>query len=190
MFGAVNSDNPATAYFSLSNEVRVMDINKWSWVTSVSALTPEALSTTANNGGDSKDSGSQGNNTDGSNQFAVSTGTIVGIVVGGVAGLAIIAGLFIFFFIRRRKNRKLEEKDYKYTNDRMPPNEKEHSQRNGSTSHPSSKDQHIPLIIQGQPPVFHRTEKPDGLLSVNRDHDVEYSLPRAMVKSVKPDSGA
>ncbi|KAI7856584.1 hypothetical protein BDC45DRAFT_533547 [Circinella umbellata] len=135
MFGAVNNDNPAAAYFSLSSEVRVMDINKWSWVTSVSALTPEARSTTANNGRDSKDGGSQENNTGDTNHSAVSTGTIAGIVVGGVAD----------------------------------------SLRNGSTS----KDQHTPFIIQGQPPVFHRTEKPDGLLSVNSDRDPQYSLPPA-----------
>ena len=125
MFGAVNNDNPAAAYFSLSSEVRVMDINQWSWVTSVSALTPEARSKTANNGGDSKDGGSQENNTGDTNHSAVSTGTIAGIVVGGVAGLAIIAGLLIFFFIRRRKNRKLKEKDNKHNSDRMPPNQKE-----------------------------------------------------------------
>ena len=108
LFGAVNVDNQTLTYIH-ADKIRVMDVNSWSWVSFVSALSPEAITP-----------GTDGNS-DGSS--TVNTGTIVGAVVGGVAGLAIIAGLIAFFLVRKRRNRKLEEEKHKSSSAGMLPNE-------------------------------------------------------------------
>ena len=92
-----------------------MDVNSWSWVSFVNALSPGTQSPTTV---PDEDNEKQSNS-------SVSTGTIVGPVVGGVAGLAIIAGIIAFFLIRRRKNREFEEEKNKYSSDRMLPDESE-----------------------------------------------------------------
>ena len=108
LFGAVNT-NEQTPSYTVTNEVRILNVNTWSWISSISALSPETR--TPGTGG----------NGDGSS--TVNTGTIVGAVVGGVAGLAIIAGLIAFFLVRKRRNRKLEEEKHKSSSAGMLPNE-------------------------------------------------------------------
>ena len=110
LFGAINT-NKETPTYTTSNDVRVLNIKTWSWVTSINALSPEART--------------PGNDGNGGGSSTVSAGTIAGAVVGGVAGLAIIAGLIAFFLIRKRKNRKFEEEKHKSSRDRMLPNAKD-----------------------------------------------------------------
>ncbi|KAI9264131.1 hypothetical protein BDA99DRAFT_604584 [Phascolomyces articulosus] len=85
------------------NSTWVMDIDRWTWVSSVEAIQPDPLSTSSDT--PSQPSGN-GNGSDGS---TVSTGTVAGAVVGGVIGSAIIVA--ILFYIIRRKRHQSQEKE-------------------------------------------------------------------------------
>lgn len=88
MFGAVAEGET----INIINKVWVMDVNRWAWVSSVSAVsqqeTPSASVTPLpTNDGDTNN-----------------TGTIAGAVVGAVAG-AVIITCAIFFYMRRRRQK-------------------------------------------------------------------------------------
>ena len=112
LFGAVNVNNN-TETFTLSQKIRAMDVNSYSWVSFVRGSTSETQSPTTD----------VDQNDETLNDSSVSAGTIAGAVVGGVAGLAIIAGITAFFLIRRRKSQKLEEEKNEFSSDRMLPDE-------------------------------------------------------------------
>ena len=91
MFGGVIDGTALT----LLNRTWVMDVDRWAWVDSISAVSPQATPSV------SVLPSSTELSWDGNDQ-ANSAGTIAGAVVGAVAGVAIIAGA-IFFFIRRKR---------------------------------------------------------------------------------------
>ncbi|KAI9275863.1 hypothetical protein BDA99DRAFT_601414 [Phascolomyces articulosus] len=90
MFGRTLNVN----FSIVANTLLVFDVNRWSWISSVSALLPEKKLTVD----DSTDGSTRGGD-----NGTVSKGTIAGAVVGGVIGVSLIAGV-LFFFLRRKRN--------------------------------------------------------------------------------------
>ena len=88
LFGRFNDVNLGI----IANNLLVMDVNKWSWISSVSAVAPVDLANEPSSDPTAISNGSSDNK-----------GVIAGAVVGAVAGISIIAGA-IFFCIRRRRN--------------------------------------------------------------------------------------
>ncbi|KAI7853822.1 hypothetical protein BDC45DRAFT_145180 [Circinella umbellata] len=154
----------------MTNEVRIMDVNKWSWVSSISALTPEAQFPTT-----------------GSSSF--NTGTIAGAAVGGAAVFALFAGLIAFFLIRRRKKKMLEEEKQKPSRIRMLPDENELSQVDSNTIYATTRGQSDSSTTQGQLSAFYNSQKPDASVLVTRIHKGEYRPVSLAMKPVKPDGG-
>ncbi|KAI9275862.1 hypothetical protein BDA99DRAFT_532808 [Phascolomyces articulosus] len=96
----------ATSNKIVSNNILILDVNEWSWVSSVKAVTPISQSTKDGDDDSSEgDDGTTGNG--GSNK---STGKIAGAVVGSVVGLVTIAGA-VLFFIRKQSGRTHHKED-------------------------------------------------------------------------------
>ncbi|KAI7853819.1 hypothetical protein BDC45DRAFT_510198 [Circinella umbellata] len=160
MFGAINWDNKTSIYI-FANDVRVLDVNSWTWLTSISALTPEARLTTTESEESEESEEEKG---DDNNEPSISIGTIVGAVVGGVAGLAIIIGIIAFLLLRRRKNRKLEKEENKISSARMLSGENEPDGTVKNLSESSTvEDQQSAFISSEKPALFMKNPvKPDG----------------------------
>ncbi|KAG2226901.1 hypothetical protein INT45_010180 [Circinella minor] len=154
MFGAINWDNKTSIYV-YSNDVRVLDVNAWTWLTSISALTPVARPSSTSD---------LEENDDDNTESSVSIGTIVGAVVGGVAGLAIIIGIIAFLLLRRRKNRRLEKEENKISSARMLPDEAEPYGTVKDSSESSTVDDQPPAFISSEKPALFKKNpvKPDG----------------------------
>ncbi|KAI9275866.1 hypothetical protein BDA99DRAFT_532812 [Phascolomyces articulosus] len=76
----------------LSNRIWVLDVNRWAWISSITAVMPDSTSTTS-----------------GVSNKSMSPGAIAGAVIGAVGGVA-IAGAIVFFFLRRKRNQKSNNK--------------------------------------------------------------------------------
>ncbi|KAI9252866.1 hypothetical protein BDA99DRAFT_520254 [Phascolomyces articulosus] len=198
MFGFINYiDQPYS--FNTTNKIWGMDVNKWSWVSSINAMTPESIPEPIDTTGSTPGDDGKPN--------SISTGAIVGAAVGGVVGVAIIAGIVAFFCIRRKKrhqlNEKAEQKSRMLSNDEIDPppvnnlgyykpNSPYHSQGNSSTEVAHSRD-HVDLFISQEQVQqdLNISTKPDGLVAAHNINisrsEVQKHQKSSKKKSIKPD---
>ncbi|KAI9251854.1 hypothetical protein BDA99DRAFT_563545 [Phascolomyces articulosus] len=113
--------------FNIVNQIWVLDVNRWAWVSSVSAVAAEPLPAGSDPSltaiGPTPTGGSPDSASDG-----VSSGTIAGAVVGSVVGVALIAGA-AFFFIRR--NRRQPEQQEQQQQQQLQPDTKGYNNNTG-----------------------------------------------------------
>ncbi|KAI8150020.1 hypothetical protein BJV82DRAFT_6872 [Fennellomyces sp. T-0311] len=143
--------------YSYSSDVRPLDTNSWSWVSSVPAV---------------KDSGTSGSGT--------STGTIVGATVGSVGGVAVIGVVVLFFCWRKRRQSKKQENNdipldtsgekHEVENPMGPPLMKaqHYSQAHPGPQSPNSLGMDMAHRRQDAPYYYHGPQKPDVDSSVTQ----------------------
>ncbi|KAI7856582.1 hypothetical protein BDC45DRAFT_58916 [Circinella umbellata] len=205
LFGRSNDGNLGIT----ANNILVMDVNKWSWISSISAVAPVDRSIN----GLSPDSPPDSNNS------SDNKGAIAGAVVGALAGVSIIAGA-IFFFIRRKRNQPSnnEQNEYVSHNNNIPSSSSEEPPplHYYNTDVDNNNNVHQPMLAPSDVPhsvdesvssgrgyvrspistdntsswqdrsAYYGSEKPDG--SVSPGSFDEHSEPiRLTLKPVKPD---
>ncbi|KAI9275865.1 hypothetical protein BDA99DRAFT_532811 [Phascolomyces articulosus] len=174
-----------------STRVWVLNVNRWTWVSSVDAVKPQPLK--PGNSVGSNDSSGGGSK----------TGAIAGAVVGVVIGLSIIAAAF--FFIRRRQKSNNENKYKSNNNDTsfmmdVPPNYYDQGENQKISNirtivyttqllgneppHSFDNSPENTTTIQDTPTSFHGTEKPDVSMASSSSDNAKV---HRIVLPVKPD---
>ncbi|KAI9252264.1 hypothetical protein BDA99DRAFT_587714 [Phascolomyces articulosus] len=184
MFGNINLlDDPWP--YNITNRVWAMDVDRWAWVSSVSAITPDPVLSTDDTTPPGNEGGTQDDGSSGSS--STNAGTIAGAVVGGVAGVVIIAAI-AFFFIRKKRQQspeKVELNRERMLPDEEPGNDNSNRHISPASQRYSSQDSSTEVENSEGPVSPYGTEKPDGLVAAN---DGGYTQ-RFVMEPVKPDGG-
>ncbi|KAI9275864.1 hypothetical protein BDA99DRAFT_588904 [Phascolomyces articulosus] len=187
MFGRVRDQVMAN-----TNRVWILDIKRWTWVSSVSAVVPQPILLPSDSTGGSK--GSSGSNN--------STSTIAGAVVGGVVGVSIVTGALIFFLRRKRRsssrrNQNRSSDDRILTMDDVPPNYCDEGYQTNNkhpmlpiTPHEQSSSKNVAhsfddtdhSVSKSDQAPFYSLRKPDA-----NTGDASDQVQRIVMTPVKPD---